>query len=469
MGEAMFLPKRKAAKIHRAALKVLEQTGIVLDHDEAADLCLAAGARRDDAGRILLPAAMVEKALQTAAPQVRMCDREGNEAMLLECGRTFFGTGSDALYNIDRATGRLRLSTLQDVADNVRIADALEGLDFVMSMALPKDVAPETLYPTVFAEMVRNTTKPLVTTLTTLEDLRRIHRIGCAVAGGAEALAERPFFLVYLEPISPLRVERSIAERLLFCAEKNIPLLFAAGANLGAAAPVTPEGGLVQGTAESLAGLVLATLRNPRVRFVYGSNNAAADMRSGRICYGSPEWFRTVAMYADMGRFYGLPSWGTAGSSDAHAVDAQTAWEAYEGILMAVQSGSTLVHDVGYLAYGSLYDARMLVLADEMIRRARHLMQPADLSDASLATDVIDDVSRNKSIYLAHEHTRRHFRESLWIPPAWINRDAIALDQAERPPLADLLADEARNILSTHKVPPLAADKQAAIDRIIGR
>lgn len=457
MDASMFLPTEKAEKIHEAALAILERTGIVLDHEEASGLCLAAGARRDTAGRILLPPSLVEWALEKVGRGFRMYSRDGDEAMILEAGRTYFGPGSDALYAVDRATGELRMSLLQDVADNVRLVDALASFDFVMSMALPRDVPPEKLYPAVFAEMVGNTAKPIVATLTSLDDLRTIHRIARAAAGGAERLRERPFFLAYLEPISPLRVERSVAERLLYCAEHDIPILFAAGANLGVGAPVTPEGGVVQGAAESLAGLVVAMLKNEGVQFVFGANNSAVDMRSGRVCYGPPEWPRTVAMYADMGRLYGLPSWGTAGSSDAHAVDAQAAWEAGESILMAVQSGSTLVHDVGYLAHGSLYDARMLVLADEMIRRARFVMKGADLSAESLAVNVIDEVSRQSSVYLAHGHTRRRFRQALWIPPLWVNRDEIAVGHARRQPLSDLLAEEVRRILEENHPRELGA------------
>ena len=51
-------------------------------------------------------------------------------------------------------------------------------------------------------------------------------------------------------------------------------------------------------------------------------------MRSTIVSYGDPVWFKTTAMYADLGKFYGLPSWGTAGSSDSFEVDAQAALEA---------------------------------------------------------------------------------------------------------------------------------------------
>ena len=467
MRTPMFLPRAKARKIHRSALGVLAKTGIYLDHEEAAELCLRAGARRDRDGRLLLPPQLVEKALAETPRGFEMFSRDGNPVLTMADGRTYFGPGSDALYNIDKKTGELRFSTLQDVADNVRLADALPGFDFVMSMALPEDVAPERLYPAVFAEMVKNTTKPLITTLTTVEDLRLIHRLASVVAGGDQALRCKPFFLTYLEPISPLRIERSIAERLLYCAEHELPFFFAAGANCGAGAPVTPEGAVVQGTAESLAGLALAWLKNPSLRFVFGANNSSIDMRSSIVSYGAPEWYKTVAMYADLGKFYGLPSWGTAGCSDAQTLDAQAAWEAGEGILLAVQSEATLNHDVGYLAAGTLYDARMLVLTSEMISRARQLMREPDLSPGSLAASVIDEVARGKSLYLAHPHTAANFRQALWLPPAWVRRRKIALEEPAGAPLNELLAAEVNRLLAEHRPAPLEAEKVSRINALL--
>ncbi|MCD6494883.1 trimethylamine methyltransferase family protein, partial [Candidatus Bipolaricaulota bacterium] len=75
-------------------------------------------------------------------------------------------------------------------------------------------------------------------------------------------------------------------------------------------------------------------------------------------------------------------------------VDAQAGEEAFQSILLTLQSGATVVHDVGFLAYGSLYDARFLILNDEMIARARSMWRPLELTEENLALSVIDDVAR---------------------------------------------------------------------------
>ncbi len=467
MIEHLFLSPSNAARIHQASLQVLENTGVKLNHEEAEALYLEAGAKKDVDGRILIPGSMVEEALEKAHSAINLFSRDGERSIQLKNGNTYFGPGSDALYNIDKQSGDLRPSVLSDVTDNVKLADSLSGFDFIMSMALPRDVDHEKLYPVVFAEMVKNTEKPIVATLTSIEDMKRIHKIASIVSNGEKQLKEKPFFLAYLEPISPLKMDRASTDRLLYCAEHDIPFMFAAGANSGSGAPITPEGGLVQGSAESLAGLVLALLKNENARFVFGANTSSLDMRSMIVCYGAPEWFKTVAMYADMGKYYKLPSWGTAGSSDSFFIDAQAAMEAHEGILLALQSGSTLVHDVGYLAHGELYDAGMLILTDIMINRVRHLLKSADLSGKGLAVDVIDEVARRDDLYLTHDHTAENFKDALWIPPKTIERGKIEKrEQAQEMTL--LLREEANRILSSRKPRELPADKMAQIDQFIG-
>jgi trimethylamine--corrinoid protein Co-methyltransferase len=465
----MFLPKAKAARIDEASLSILEKTGLRLDHPEAEDLLLDAGATRDSEGRILIPRKLVWDALYKVNHRVQLYTREGKKAILLRTGRTYFGPGSDALYNIDRRTGQLRFSTLEDVRENVRVVDSLAGFDFMMSMGLPSEVESHRLYATVFAEMVKNTVKPIVATATTLEDVQQIHRIAALAVGGEEDLRRKPFFIGYLEPNSPLYADRSSTERLLYCAEQQIPFLYAAGANIGVTAPISLAGAVAQGNAESLFGLVLATLKNENVRFVLGSNSSSADMSYGKVLYGAPEWFKTVAMYADMGRFYGLPIWGTGGCSDAHCIDAQAGFEAYEGILLSCQSGPTMVHDVGYLSYGFLYDVRMVVLANEIIRRARHLTSVIDVDEDAESAQAIDEVARGRwgyGSFLDHPHTAAHFRKNLWLPPRFIQRKMVHAGIFPNE-LYERLTEEVVNILATHQPAAIKPGRLRAIDEYV--
>ncbi|MFO8057550.1 MAG: trimethylamine methyltransferase family protein [bacterium] len=467
MPKSFFLPYLKSEKIHDASLRVLEETGVKLQQEEALDLMLSAGARKDSEGRVLIPATMVGEALEKGRRRggLKLYDQEGKRPIELRVGKTHYGPGGDALYNVDLETREKRRSVLSDVTNNVRIADALPNFDFIMSMALPEELDSDKLYPNVFAEMTKNTAKPIVATFVSLEDMKHIHNIAAIVAGSKKKLLKKPFYIAHLDPISPLIMDDNSVSKLLFAAENNIPVLYAAAANCGGSAPITPLGGVVQGSAESLAGLVLATLKNEHVQFIYGSNTSSMDMKSTIVCYGDPTWFRTTAMYADMGRFYNLPSWGTAGSSDSFQVDAQAAMEAYEGISLGLMAGTTMAHDVGLLAHGELYDPRMLILTDMMIGRARQILRPADLSEDALAIHVIDEVARSGDVFLAHPHTAKKFREALWLPPRYINRKHISYDQEQ--PIEDMLFQEVVSTLESHQPSLLSTEKEKKVNQYL--
>ncbi|MCD4783353.1 MAG: trimethylamine methyltransferase family protein [Candidatus Eremiobacteraeota bacterium] len=452
MKQPIFIDNEKAQIIHKATIEVLEKTGIQLDNKQAENILLENGAKKDKDGRILIPGSLVESALAKSLSSFTLYDRNGNESLIVEEGRTYFGPGSDALYQRDLISGEIRESCLEDITNNVKVADALE-FDFIMSMALPRHIPEKKLYPAVFAEVVKNTHRPIVFTAINIRDVRHIHKIAQIAQGEKEIF--KPFMIAYVEPISPLRLDNENVENLIYCADNDIPFLFAAGANCGTGSPITPEGGIVQGGAESLAGFVIAILRNPSAKFIYGANVSSSDMRSGFVCYGASEWSRTVAMTADMGTFYNLPSWGAAGCTDALEIDAQAAWEAYRGIMMALLSESTFLHDMGYMSFGELYDLRFLVLVAEMLREAKHMLKPIDISRDSLAIDTIDEVARSASLYLAHPHTKKYFRKSLWLSKL-INRNRIGQEHTD---IKIKLEEKAKDILANHK-PDMLDDKK---------
>jgi len=448
-----FLAKDQAEQLHKAALKLLLTTGIRLPHPEARNLLKEVGAKEDKDGRILIPPAMVEDAIAMAPSSISLYNQTGDRELSLAINHTYFGPGSDSLYIIDLDTHKMRRAVLQDVVDNVRVVEQLDAFDFVMSMGLPEDTQPNRIYPAVFREMLIHSTKPILATSTCLADLEIPYEMAKLVAGGEEQFKDRPFFITYIEPESPLKFESNIVNRLWFCGEKGIPTMGVASSNLGGGGPITMEGGLAQGIAESLAALVLLQIKHPGAGFVFGSNTWGTDMRTAIVCYGSPECATSSAAYADMGRFYDLPCWAGAGCTDAHRVDAQAGEEAFQSILLALQAGATMVHDVGFLAYGSLYDARFLVLTDEMITRARHMWQPLEVNENNLALQVIDDVARasikgeGPTVYLSHPHTARNFRRSLYVAPPFIDRSTINFGKEEET-LLDKLGKKVEDILT---------------------
>lgn len=366
-----YFSEKELEAILEESFKVLENTGIYCPNKKAKDLLRNAGAKEPIKDNLTLSKELVLDVLENHHnPRFKLFNQTGDKFLQLEIGNTFYGPGSDLQCIIDLKTDKIRPTQLKDVATNISVVDSLDSFDFLMSTGLPCDVSPQELYAEVFKTMTLNSDKPIVATATTVEDIEKIHEIALKITGGKNSFKLKPFYTAYLEPVSPLKIESDIAEKVMFCAKNNIPLLFAAGANISVQAPGTPEGAVIQGTAESLSGLVLAYLTNPEVKFIFGANSADFDGNKGIVSYGGPGWSKTMAYYAEIAKKLNLPVWGAAGCTDSNRLDAQAGMEKTLSLLTAELCGSTLIHDVGYLGHGNLADTRAYVFDSEIDRKS---------------------------------------------------------------------------------------------------
>jgi len=222
------LTEEQLYQIHLSTLEVLERTGIDVHHQEAVDLLRKAGCRVSGR-RVHYPAMLVESCIQSAPCRVVISNREGERSMFLEGNRIHFGMGSDTLYVYDPLSGELKHSEAKDVARAARVADSLENIDYLMSLGIVSDV-PQTVNDLVqFQQMVENSTKPICFTAHIRKNLKHIIDMASEVAGGFEQLKANPFIIHYSEPNSPLMLTESAVDKLLLCAEFEIPLLFTPG------------------------------------------------------------------------------------------------------------------------------------------------------------------------------------------------------------------------------------------------
>ncbi len=462
-----LLSEEQKEDLHLAALEVLRRTGVRFHHRGALEMLTKAGAFVSDGNLVKFPARLVNEALASPPSRIVMCDRDGAPSMALEGTKTYFGTGSDCLNFLDPETGAHRPFTQADITNGYRLCDALPNIHFVMSIGIPSDVAPSLTYDVQMALMLEHTTKPIVFVTNDGASCRRAIDMAAAAAGGHEALREHQHILLYSEPSSPLQQSETAVDKLLLMAEHELPVVHSPGPQMGATAPITMAGGLVMSLAEILSGLVVHQLRNPGAPFVFGAGLHHMDMSAMQICYASPEFQLTKAAVAEMGRWYGLPTWGYAGCSDAKVMDEQAALEAMLSVLMAKLSGANLIHDVGYMESGLTTSFEMIVLTDELVAMTDHLMKGIEVSDETLMVDELDAVGPGGN-FLGTKATLRRFRD-FWFPtlldrrmrPQWLEAGGTTLGQR--------LTAKVRDILRDHQPKPLAPEVKRQIWDIVSR
>jgi len=410
-------------RIHAATLDLLETVGINIHHPGARDMMAQAGCTVREDGTVFIPGQLVADAIQSAPSSVIIYNRLGEKALQLEDRRIHFGLGTDLAKIYDLETGRLRDSTLQDVQTSVRIADALPGIDFIASYAIPTDSPPNLMYIDAFKSQLEHSTKPIFFTAAGLDDIRLISKMAAAAAGGRDNLRRKPFLIHYSEPISPLVHSAGAVDKLLFCADHHIPVTYTPGMMSGASVPVTLAGAITVGNAEALSGLVMHQLRAKGAPIVSGFGMSTMDMRRATCIYGCPEYRLVLSACADLYHHYKIPVWGTAGVTDANCLDLQAGMEWGDSLLLNAMAGINLTHDVGYMGQGLVGHPAALVVCDEIISYTKRFIRGFELDDDHFGLDTIRQVGAGGS-FLSARQTVRLFKSEHWYPNL-CNRDTV--------------------------------------------
>jgi trimethylamine--corrinoid protein Co-methyltransferase len=298
--------------------------------------------------------------------------------------------------------------------------------------------------------------------------LKGIYDVATEIAGGEDNLRDNPFIILYGQFTSPFQHGEMDLERLLFCSDKELPIVYAPTVMASASGPATMAGSLAIGNAEILAGLTISQLNNPGAPFIYGGHIAPLDPRSSILAYGNPEWHMSSAVLTQLSNFYGLPSWSTGGCTDSKLMDGQAVGEAVYSILLSGLSGANLIHDVGYMESGLTGNLDFVTALNEFVGLTKNIMGGYDVSEETLAVDLIDEKGPGGD-FLTERHTVDHFRDETWIPElldrkdyqGWTNDGASTLEQRAH--------DKVKELLKSHEPEPIAEDKIQAIEGIVDR
>ena len=453
-----LLSEPQIMHLHAATLSLLETVGVKIMSPEALDMLVDAGCRVTADSIVRIPGRLVEDCINSAPSQITIYDRLGNQAMQLEGRRVHYGLGTDLLNTYDLETGSMRKSNLNDVANAARIADALAEIDFVASYALPQDLPANMMYIDTFKCQLENAVKPIFFTAAGAEDLAVINAMAAAVTGGEKALREKPIHIHYAEPLTPLTHSAGALQKLFFCADQRIPVTYTPGMMSGATAPVTVAGAIVTGNAEALSGIVLHQLRAAGAPIVSGFGMSTFDMQTSACVYGCPEYRLALSACADLYHYYGIPMWGTAGVSDAHALDQQAAMEWTVSLMTAGLDGANLVHDVAYLGQGLVGHPAAIVMCAEIISSVKRMLKGFSIDDPHLGLDVIREVGPGGN-FLTSDHTFDYFRTEHWQPQITSRKTLDTWQKGNADSWGERAVARAREILKEHAPAPLSAEQ----------
>ncbi|MBW2435262.1 MAG: trimethylamine methyltransferase family protein [Deltaproteobacteria bacterium] len=397
-------------QIHLATLEVLERTGVKMTHPRGLEVLDGAGARVEG-DRVRIPAWLVEDAIRKAPSRVVLGNRSGQRTVILEGDKSWFGPSLDCIDYLDPITNERMRFTSEHCRVTATLADGLPNFDWSMIIGMADDQPPDIADRVIVRQALTYCEKPLVFCCKDANSERDIYEMALLICGGKEKFEKAPTIVQYSEPISPLEYYDPAVDKMLFTVEHGIPLINFPAPQACGSAPATFAGTIVQGSAESLSGLVLAQAARPGAAFIFGAFTTIMDMQTSIFSYGAPEMSLMVGAMAQMAQFYELPFFGTAGCTDAKFCDPQAAAEATLQCLSSAAIGSSLVHDCSsWMDHGSLVSPAFMVLVNEILHNVNQYMQGLPITEETLAVDLIDQVGPGGH-YLQEDHTMKHFRE----------------------------------------------------------
>ncbi|MGB2582512.1 MAG: trimethylamine methyltransferase family protein, partial [Thermoplasmata archaeon] len=388
-----FLEKEEEELIDQQTMECLETIGVKVKSESVLNMLKEAGAVVDDKTQVAkIPESMVREALAHVPKEIVLHGRESRHDLRMPVSSwPYVGTSGLATYILDIDTGKRRDSTVKDIADCVRLADALTGVDFVQTCTTATEVPHQTHGLHELWTALQNTTKHVHgVEIFNAEDAKKQVELGALIAGGKEELDKRPRFTVIHCSIAPLTFEEDAVEAMVEFAKAGVPVTTMTMSLSGGTAPVTLAGTLVNANSENLASFVIGQAARKGARTIFCSSSTPVSMSTGMINYQSANQPLIAAGLAQMAKRYGLPCMvGDWGLNDTTEPGFPHTFSETMGIAISTMTGSDMQGGIG-----ALDNAKGTALEQEVIdsyvwENVRKQMTAFEISKETAALDVI--------------------------------------------------------------------------------
>ena len=465
-----ILSTEQVERILVAAYRVLEEAGLEIRSAAARECFREAGALVDDDAQLVRIGRDIVAAQLSHAPE-RFVLHARNPARDLHVGGNVvnFGPVNGAPNAGDRERGR-RYGDIAAFRDILRLTQALGILHWQGGIVVePCDIPVPVRHLATYRAHIE--CADIVWAARGVggvqaEDACALSAIehGCSI----EALASRPTLMSVTNVNSPRRVDEEILDNIMVMARHGQCVVITPFTLMGAMAPITMAGALVQQTAEALAIIVLCQLVRRGAPCVMGGFTSNVDMRTGSPAFGTPEYVHAALATAQLGRRLRIPV-RTSAVNASPAVDAQSTYETAFSLQAAILSHSHLInHAAGWLEGGLVASLEKIVVDAELLRSWAEILKPVEFGDDELAVEAIKGVPPGGHFF-GTAHTLARYETAFYRPllSDWSNfeswTEAGARDATHR------ATDVWKRLLAESSSPPLDPAVREAVDDYIAR
>ena len=464
------LSAEQVDRILAAAFRVLEESGLEVRSNAAREAFRRGGASVDeDTQMVRLGRDLVQAQLDHAPANFVLHAR--NPARDLHVGGNVVNFGPvNGAPNISDLQGGRRYGDLESFRNILKVTQALGVLHWQGGMVVePMDVPVPVRHLAAYQAHIE--CSDLVWAARGVGGVQASDAIALsAIEHGVsvEELGRRPTLMTVTNVNSPRRVDEEILDNIMIMARHGQCVVITPFTLMGAMAPITLAGALVQQTAESLAIITLCQLLRPGAPCVLGGFTSNVDMRTGSPAFGTPEYVQAVIASAQIGRRLKLPV-RTSAVNASPCVDAQATYETAFSLQAAVLSHSHLInHAAGWLEGGLAASMEKIIVDAELLRNWAHMLKPVEFDDDDLAVDAIAGVQAGGHFF-GTPHTLARYESAFYRPllSDWSNFEAWT--QAGARDATRRAADLWRKLLDEYQPPSLDPGVKEAVAAYISR
>jgi trimethylamine--corrinoid protein Co-methyltransferase len=272
------------------------------------------------------------------------------------------------------------------------------------------------------------------------------------VTGSERARRERPIASIACTfVVPPLRFAADSCLALEAGVRAGVPVHLVIAPQAGATGPVTLAGTVAQAAADGLMGLTFAWLLDHACAAPISFFPFVSDLRTGAMSGGSGEQGAMAAVCAQLLRFWDLPGSVSAGMTDAKIPDAQSGAEKAHTLTLAAQAGASMVLEAAGMQASLMSVAyESFVIDNDMLGAVMRGIRGVEVSDETLAFDVIRDVVRGDGHYLGQPDTLARMKTDFVYPQVGDRRPPTAWEEDGCPDVRERARARAREILSSH-------------------
>jgi len=412
-----ILNAEQLERILEAAYRVLEEAGLEIRSAAAREVYRRAGALVDEPTQMVRMGRDLIESQLSLAPE-RFVLHARNPARHLHVGDNVINFGPvNGAPNIRDLEGGRRYGDIEAFRNILKLTQALGVLHWQGGIVVePVDVPVPIRH--LYAYQAHIECADIVWAARGIGGVQAQDAIamsaiehGCTV----ETLAARPTLMTVTNVNSPRRVDEEILDNIMIMASHGQCVVITPFTLMGAMAPVTLAGALVQQTAEALGIIAFCQLVRPGTPCVMGGFTSNVDMRSGSPAFGTPEYVHAVLAGAQLGRRLKLPV-RTSAVNASPAVDAQSTYETAFSLQAAILSHSHLInHAAGWLEGGLSASLEKIVVDAELLRNWAEILRPVEFSDDDLAVDAIKDIAAGGHFFGA-AHTLARYQSAFYRP-----------------------------------------------------